>query len=201
MSMFNEKPKMMVQGHVLIEDITDEEHFVVLDKMNAIVPEAFSLAIANAMAGNTDSLGVNIGAISSMAFGNGATVVLSSGRVTYKTPRVSSFAGLYSMTYKKNINSNIVAGVESDYNNVTVVHIPGQVYTDIICLCTLGLGEPSDQNVSSSTSLEGKYVFDEIALYTNGDSGIPLTHIIFNPVEKSANRILQIKYTVRVQLQ
>lgn len=132
---------------------------------------------------------------------NGGTIVLSTGRVTYKKPRVSSLGGLYSPTYSKNINSNITSGVESDYNSVTVNHIPGQVYTDIICLCTLGLGEPEDQNVSSSTDMEGKYVFDEIGLYTDGDTGIPLSHIIFHPVEKSANRILQIKYTVRIQLQ
>ena len=49
--------------------------------------------------------------------------------------------------------------------------------------------------------MDGTYVFDELGLYTDGDSGIPLTHIIFHPVEKSANRVLQIKYTVRVQLQ
>ncbi len=49
--------------------------------------------------------------------------------------------------------------------------------------------------------MEGNYVFDELGLYTDGDSGMALSHIIFHPVEKSANRILQIKYTVRVQLQ
>lgn len=197
-----EQPNIFVRGHVLINDITDPENpTVVLDKKNAIHSENMSLSIANALAGNTDSLGINIGAIAVMAFGNGGTVVLSTGRVSYKTPRVSSFGGLYSKTYQKNINANIVAGVDTEYNNIKVVHIPGQVYTDIICLCTLGLGEPSDQNVSSSTSLDGKYVFDEIGLYTAGDAGIPLSHIIFNPVEKSANRILQIKYTIRVQLQ
>lgn len=197
-----ELPKLLVKGHVLITDITDPENkSVVLDKSNAIHAENMSLSIANALAANTNSLSVSIGAISNMKFGNGGTIVLSTGRVTYKKPRVSSLGGLYSPTYSKNINSNVTTGVESDYNSVTVNHIPGQVYTDVICLCTLGLGEPEDQNVSSSTDMEGKYVFDEIGLYTDGDTGIPLSHIIFHPVEKSANRILQIKYTVRIQLQ
>lgn len=197
-----EQPKLFVKGHVLITDITDPDNVsIVVDKSNAIHPENMSQAIANALAANVDSLGISLGAISEMRFGNGGTVVLSTGRVTYKTPRISSFGGLYSETYAKKINANVNAGVETEYNNVTTVHIPGQVYTDIVCLCTLGLGEPSDQNVSSTTDMEGNYVFDELGLYTDGTSGIALSHIIFHPVEKSANRILQIKYTVRVQLQ
>ncbi len=197
-----ELPRLFVKGHVLITDITDpENHEVVLDKSNAIHPENMSQAIANALAGTTNSLGISLGSISSMNFGNGGTIVLSTGRVTYKTPRISSFGGLYSETYSKKINANVNPGVDSEYNNITAVHIPGQAYTDIVCLCTLGLGEPSDQNVSSTTNMEGDYVFDELGLYTDGDSGIALSHIIFHPVEKSANRVLQIKYTVRVQLQ
>jgi|AGFS01.1.fsa_nt_gi hypothetical protein len=197
-----EQPKLFVKGHVLITDVTDPENTkVLLDKANAIHPENMSRAIADALANNVDSLGINIGAISEMRFGNGGTVVLSTGRVTYKTPRVTSFGGLYSETYAKKINPRVNAGIDSQYNNITTMHIPGQVYTDIICVCTLGLGEPSDQNTSSSTNMDGKYVFDELGLYTDGNNGLPLTHIIFHPVEKSANRVLQVKYTVRVQLQ
>lgn len=197
-----ELPRLYVKGHVLITDITDPENVsIVVDKSNAIHPENMSQAIAYALANSQDSLGVSLGAISEMRFGNGGTVVLSTGRVTYKTPRISSFGGLYSETYVKKINANVNAGIDSEYNNVSTVHIPGQVYTDIVCLCTLNLGEPSDQNVSSTTDMEGNYVFDELGLYTDGDSGMALSHIIFHPVEKSANRILQIKYTVRVQLQ
>lgn len=197
-----ELPRLFVKGHVLITDVTDPDNVsIVVDKSNAIHPENMSQAIANALAANVDSLGISLGAISEMRFGNGGTVVLSTGRVTYKTPRISSFGGLYSETYAKKINANVNAGVDSEYNNVSTSHIPGQVYTDIICLCTLGLGEPSDQNTSSTTDMEGNYVFDELGLYTDGTTGIALSHIIFHPVEKSANRILQVKYTVRVQLQ
>ena len=179
-----ELPRLFVKGHVLITDITDPENVsIVVDKSNAIHPENMSQAIAYALANSQDSLGVSLGAISEMRFGNGGTVVLSTGRVTYKTPRISSFGGLYSETYVKKINANVNAGVETEYNNVSTVHIP------------------SDQNVSSTTDMEGNYVFDELGLYTDGDSGMALSHIIFHPVEKSANRILQIKYTVRVQLQ
>lgn len=202
MSNLNEAPRLHVEGHVLIQDVTDPNNVtIVLDKKNAIHPENMSFAIANSLAALTDNQGKSIGAISEMRFGNGGTVVLSTGRVQYKKPRVSSLGGLYSETYTKQINANVNSGVEGEYNSVSTVHIPGQVYSDIVCLCTLGLGEPSDQNVSSTTDMEGKYVFDELALYTDGDSGIALTHIIFHPVEKSANRVLQVKYSIRIQLQ
>lgn len=197
-----EQPFLFVKGHVLITDVTDPENEkVLLDKANAIHPENMSRAIADALANNVDGLGVSIGAISEMRFGNGGTVVLSTGRVTYKTPRVTSFGGLYSETYAKKINPRVTTGIDAQYNNISTMHIPGQVYTDIICVCTLGLGEPSAQNTSSSTNMDGSYVFDELGLYTDGSTGLPLTHIIFHPVEKSANRVLQVKYTVRVQLQ
>lgn len=197
-----EQPKLFVKGHVLITDITDpEQQFTVLDKSNAIHNENMSLSIANSLAYNLDGSGIPVGAISAMRFGNGGSVVLNTGRITYKKPRVTSFGGLYSETYRKNINPRINPGIDDQYNNITTVHIPGQAYTDVVCICTLGLGEPADQNTSSSTDLEGNYVFDELGLYTDGDSGLPLSHIIFHPVEKSANRVLQIKYTVRIQLQ
>ena len=45
--------------------------------------------------------------------------------------------------------------------------------------------------------MEGTYVFDELALYTaNGDL---LTHVIFHPVQKSANRKIQVVYTLRMR--
>lgn len=197
-----EQPRLFVKGHVLITDISEPDNpKIVLDKSNAIHPENMSKAIADALAANVDSAGVSLGAISEMRFGNGGTVVLSTGRVTYKTPRVTSYGGLYAQTYSKKINPRLNSGVDEQYNNITTVHIPGQAYTDLVAVCTLGLGEPSDQTVSSSTSMDGSYVFDELGLYTDGTTGAALSHIIFHPVEKSANRVLQVKYTVRVQLQ
>lgn len=200
-----EKPSLKVEGHVLITDVTEADNqFVVLDKKNAIHSENFSVAIASALSATSDSQGLIIGAISSMAFGNGGTTILSTGRVTYKTPRVSTYGGLYNQTYAKKINGNLFTSVETDFNSVSTVHIPGQIFSDIVCVCTLGLGEPTDQTVSSSTDMEGKYVFDEIMIAT-GDSSVstltPLTHLIFHPVEKSANRVLQVKYTIRIQIQ
>lgn len=203
--------KLFVKGHVLISDITTALNdpvfgefgeitngIVELDKSNAIHPENMSLALSNAMSGITGSNGKNYGAISEMRFGNGGTVIMGNSRVTYRKPRTTAVGGLYTETYAKKINGNINTGIDTAFNYVTPYHIPGQIFSDIVCVCTLGLNEPADQNASSSTELNGKYAFNELALYT--DAGSPLTHIVFYPVEKTANKVLQIKYTIRIQL-
>lgn len=65
-----EMPGLSVKGHVLITDVTDPSNAkVLIDKHNAIHPENMSEAIANALAANSDSAGVSLGAISEMRFG------------------------------------------------------------------------------------------------------------------------------------
>ena len=45
--------------------------------------------------------------------------------------------------------------------------------------------------------MNGTYVFDELALYT-GNNDL-LTHVVFHPVQKSANRKIQVIYTLRIR--
>jgi hypothetical protein len=87
-------------------------------------------------------------------------------------------------------------------------HTPGQPYTDILVTCLLDYGEPSDQSAFDNVQdLNGDYVFDELGLRaksTDGTSGLTttgklLTHVVFHPVQKSLNRLIQIDYTVRIQ--
>ena len=91
---------------------------------------------------------------------------------------------------------------------MTVTHIPGTVYTDILVSCLLDYGEPANQeNFDNSQTLNGQYVFDELGLRgrsVDGTSGLAttgllLTHVVFHPVQKSLNRLIQIDYTVRIQ--
>ena len=87
-------------------------------------------------------------------------------------------------------------------------HIPGTVYTDILVSCLLDYGEPSGQALfDNSQTMSGEYVFDELGLVgrsidgTSGltSTGLLLTHVVFMPVQKSLNRLIQIDYTVRIQ--
>ena len=44
-------------------------------------------------------------------------------------------------------------------------------------------------------------LFDELGLksYNPNGEGKLLTHVVFHPVQKSLNRLLQVDYTIRVQ--
>ena len=53
----------------------------------------------------------------------------------------------------------------------------------------------------NATNPDDAFVFDELGLksYSADGSGRLITHVIFHPVQKSLNRLIQIDYTVRVQ--
>ena len=66
-------------------------------------------------------------------------------------------------------------------------------------------GEPTGQEAfDNTTNFNGDYVFDELGLKSwegteNGSTNKLLTHVIFHPVQKSLNRLIQIDYTLRIQ--
>ena len=66
----------------------------------------------------------------------------------------------------------------------------------------LDYGEPNGQDAfDTASATDSAYVFDELGLrsYSPDGSGKLITHVIFHPVQKSLNRLIQIDYTVRVQ--
>ena len=88
--------------------------------------------------------------------------------------------------------------------HIQVRHVPGTVYSDVLVTCLLDYGEPSGQAAfDNSTSFGDNYVFDELGLKSYSTNGVGqgklLTHVIFHPVQKSLNRLIQIDYTVRIQ--
>ena len=181
-----------MSGHILIRDAETKEEIV--NKRNAIHYGNMANMIAKALTNSADSY------VHYMAFGNGATSVDAAGKVIYKAPRVSeayeNSASLYSRTFQKVISNNTTTD--------KIEIIPGTSYTDLKITCTLGYNEPSAQETfDTSTTNDGLYVFDELALLsyaTDPTDSTMLTHVIFHPVQKSANRTIEIIYTVRVQL-
>jgi len=144
-----------------------------------------------------------------MNFGNGGTSVDTSGIITYlPTNTVGQNTNLYNPTYSKIVDDTSIANTDPLNNKITVSHIPGTVYTDILVSCLLDYGEPSGQALfDNSQTLNSEFVFDELGLRgrsTDGtvgllSTGLLLTHVVFHPVQKSLNRLIQINYTVRIQ--
>jgi hypothetical protein len=191
----NETSGLNVEGHIKIWDPTTGE--IIVNKRNAIHYENFSQALALSI-GNQQQ-----GWISQMSFGNGGTNVDPTGIITYlPTNTNGTNASLYNQTYYKIVDGNSNNNLDPTRNYIQVRHVPGTVYTDVLVSCLLDYGEPSGQAAfDNSTSMADNFVFDELGLvsYSNSNTGILLTHVIFHPVQKSLNRIIQIDYTVRIQ--
>jgi hypothetical protein len=184
-----------VEGHIKIFDPSTKE--VYIDKRNAIHYENISVAMAQSLANQ------GRGAIYQMVFGNGGTAVDSTGLISYLTPNtVGINTGLYNQTYQKVVDQNSVENTDSTRNKMEIRHISGATYTDIVITCFLDYGEPEGQEAfDNSRDMAGNFVFDELGLrsFNPDGNGKLLTHVIFHPVQKSLNRLLQIDYTIRIQ--
>jgi hypothetical protein len=138
-----------------------------------------------------------------MSFGTGGTVVDPTGLITYLTPNtIGVNSNLYNQTYTKIVDQNSTLNLDPIRNKMEIRHISGATYSDILISCLLDYGEPIDQEAfDNSQDLSGNFVFDELGLksYSPTGTGKLLTHVIFHPVQKSLNRLLQIDYTIRVQ--
>jgi len=195
MKQTNEYSGVYVKGHIKIHDPTSGE--VLIDKPNAIHYENMSIALAESL-GNAGQ-----GFIYEMAFGNGGTSVDPTGIITYLTPNsTGTNASLYKETFSKVVDDRSVNNLDPIRNKIETRHVSGTNYTDVYISCLLDYGEPDGQDAfDTATNTESLYVFDELGLksYSPNGTGRLLTHVIFHPVQKSLNRLIQIDYTVRVQ--
>lgn len=193
----NEQTGVSIQGYIKIFDPNTKEVFV--DKRNAIHYENFAVALARGVSNQ------GFGFISEMAFGNGGSRIDQTGIITYLTPNViGNSASLYNQTYTKVVDARQTTDLDPSRNFMEVRHVAGTAYADILVSCLLDFGEPAGQAAfDNATNSDGDFVFDEIGLrsYSTEGSGLGdlLTHVIFHPVQKSLNRMIQIDYTVRVQ--
>lgn len=191
----DEQTGFHVEGHIKIYDPENGEIFI--DKRNAIHYENMSVAMANSLSNQ------GRGTIYEMVFGTGGTIVDPTGLITYLTPNTTGVnTNLYNQTYNKVVDQNATENIDPVRNKMEIRHISGATYTDILVTCTLDYGEPEGQEAfDNSTDLNGTFVFDELGLrsYSPTGDGKLLTHVIFHPVQKSLNRLLQIDYTIRIQ--
>jgi hypothetical protein len=195
---FKDESIVGVDGHIKIWDPISGDIFV--NRHNAVHPENMSIAIANTLTSS------GLYHIYEMHFGNGGTTVSGAGVVTYKSPNVNvTTDDLYNKTYFKVIDANdTVNNLDPTNNFMAVTHVAGTTYTDVVTTCTLDYAEPTGQDVlDNSTDMEGTYIFDELGLKSKAatlGAGLLLTHVIFHPVQKSANRLIQIVYTLRIRV-
>lgn len=197
----DEQGGVHVQGHIKIFDPDSGEVYV--DKRNAIHYENISEAIAYCLANKGQSF------IYEMHFGNGGTSIDPTGVINYLPSNTNtSNSNLYNPTFAKIVDNTSALNTDPTRNKIEIRHTPGRIYSDLVISCLLDYGEPSGQSAfDNSTSLDDTYTFDELGLKarsTDGTTGLTttgklLTHVVFHPVQKSLNRLIQIDYTVRIQ--
>lgn len=202
MAKFNENSSIGVTGHVLMTDADTGE--VILDKYNAINSENMAYIVSNLLSGAITTTD----AITNLDYGIGGTTVDTIGNITYKEPRVDGEArtGLYEWALDVNeegVTSDISAATSED--NIVVIPHNSYPYSDIVVTATLGYSGTNVSDISTlqspddtATYTDGSFVFDEIALRTGSNKY--LTHLIFHPIQKSANRKIVIKYTLRIRV-
>ncbi len=191
----NETTGWHFEGHIKIFDPETGEVFQ--DKRNAIHYENMSVAMVNSLSNQGQ------GWIYQMVFGSGGTTVDPTGLITYLTPNtIGVNTGLYNQTYAKTVDQNATDNVDPTRNKMEIRHVSGATYSDIVISCLLDYGEPVGQEAfDNSQDMASNFVFDELGLksYNPNGEGKLLTHVVFHPVQKSLNRLLQVDYTIRVQ--
>jgi len=195
-----------MQGHVKIFDVDTGE--ILVDKANKIHAENMSRCIATSLS-NKDYF-----TLYEMHFGNDGTIIDAQGNITYREPKITlANDDLYNDRFFKNYDILDADNTDTAENKIDVVYTDGNAYTDIIITCTLNYDEPEasdtnfnlagqDQKIEDAIA-DGNFVFDELGLKSkSGDgrnNGLLLSHVVFHPVQKSANRKIQVLYTIKVR--
>lgn len=192
--------KTTVKGHVHIADRSTGE--VLVNKFNAIHNKNMAIAIARGLSNDPpDGLGVGKHQIYKIKLGNGGSSIDSMNTIAFQPPNVTGAAAdLYNATYTEVIDE-AQSGTPAE-NSVTYQESPApDTSTIVICTATIAPGEPNGQDVSDSPpnpNPEAQFAFDELGLFTSDDK--LLSHIIFSPILKTANRELVITYTLTISV-
>ena len=194
------------KGIVKISDPNTGKVFV--HQENAIHFGNLAWAVTNALQGS------DLGHITYMAFGSGGTSVDSSGNISYRSPNTSNLQDASAEPYQTTYWEDIAASG----NSITTIAGTSN-FSDLTTTVLIAFGQPNDaapefpqSDVDTATTTNDTYSFDELALYTGttmgtlgptfsfAPDGRMVTHVVFHPVQKAANRELQIEYTIRVQM-
>jgi hypothetical protein len=217
----SEELTIRLEGHVLIREYVDEvglaedrkmecetsfdteqlrdmymrngQGQVLLDQRNAIHNEHASIILARGLANRDD------GSVYSMHFGSGGATIDPLGDIIFATPNTVGASDLNVPTYFEVVDDTL--GAPSG-NQMAVRHVNGTLFSDVEIRCVIDKDEPFGQqafdNVGFNINDASLFIFDEIGL--KSQDGLLLTHITFSPIQKSANRIIEVVYTLRVRI-
>lgn len=200
MARLSDEIRIRIEGHVKIveyenrEDVGEEDKGkVLMSKRNAIHNENASIVIARGLANREN------GSVYTMHFGTGGATIDPLGNISFATPNTTGAADLNVPVYFEVVDDTLDA---PDGNQMAVRHVNGTLFSDVEIRCVIDKDEPFGQqafdNVGFNINDDSEFVFDEIGL--KSEDGLLITHITFSPIQKSANRIIEVVYTLRVRI-
>jgi hypothetical protein len=189
-----------IKGHVTIFEFDSFDDYrsrnirnILLDKDNAVHKENASIVLARGITHRPN------GSIFFMYFGNGGAVIDPGGNVILQSPNVSGAADLYNPSYFEAVDDTQGA---PEGNGMDVRHITGSLYSDADVRCVIGRNEPLGQlptdTVDSVDLNTEDFAFNEIGLKTADN--LLITHLTFTPILKSAQRLIEVVYTLRISI-
>lgn len=164
---------------------------VVLEKKNAIHPQNLAQVIARGLASDDNS------SVFTLAFGNGGTFYNSSQQLVYRPPNIVGAATLYNETYAVQVDDKDSGTLTT--NSVVSSASPAPAISSVVTVqAVLSPSEPNGQAVSDNqtTDPNSPFIFDEMCLKSK--DGLMLSHLVFSPIEKTANRAFLIIYTLTI---
>lgn len=191
--------KIKIDGFIKIFEYEEKRYLgdesrgkLLLRKHNDIHPENASVLIARGIA-NRDN-----GSVFTLNIGTGGATIDPLGNITFATPNTSGVADLNSPVYFEVVDDNRGAPTG---NQMSVRHINGTLFSDVEIRMVIDKNEPFGQEAFDNVGIDvnsSNFVFDELGLKT--EDGLLVTHAVFSPIEKSANRIIEIVYTLRTRI-
>lgn len=184
--------KTKIKGHV--KAFYKDNGEVVVDKFNAVHPQNMAKVLARGLANEPNQQ------IFQIALGNGGTYIDSTQSIVYNSPNIIGLsADLYNTTYTEIVDdANTSVGIG---NSVISQSAPSpDISSLVICTIQLSANEPAGQATTDgvTTDPNSAFTFDELGLKTV--DGLLLSHLVFNPIEKNAQRELIISYTLTVSV-
>lgn len=180
-----------MNGHVKIRDKDTQE--VILDESNAIHPQHMASIIAKALSRESN------GYIFSLAFGNGGTFLNSSNQLVYRPSNTVGIANLYNTTYTVQVDDQ-TAGTSSTNSVISSPSSAPSISSLITITAQLGANEPTGQALTDNVTLNPNSLFTFNEMGLKSSDGLLLSHLVFSPVEKTANRAFEIIYTLTVSV-
>ena len=181
-----------IKGRIIIRDLETKE--IIRDATNAVHPQNMALVISRALSRDPN------GAIFNLCFGNGGTFLNSNNQIVYRPPNIVGISSLYNQTYSVQVDDQST-GTPISNSVLSSPSLSPAITSIVTVIAQLNANEPAGQAAADNLTTNpttALFMFNEVGL--KSADGLLLSHLTFSPWEKTANRAIEIIYTLTVSV-